>query len=191
MCRYSRDPSSLDSLVALLRKLELHPAVRNWTPGRLAAAIIHSYRFDGVMYDRCVDTSSGAEPIRIDMQVEYPKMALITQLISGASDTIPEDAISQREKVRFEDTEADQLLKTDISHHFSVLFIGCCPMQSTRRSEPTSSSGSSTTRTATPGPATTQVADTKQAPTITTIGHSIHPMAPNQPLIVNRTTPML
>ena len=97
--RYSRDPSSLDSLVALLRKLELHPTVRNWTPGRLAAAIIHSYRFDGIMYDRCVDTSSGAEPIRIDMQVEYPKMALITQLISGASDKIPEDAISQREKV--------------------------------------------------------------------------------------------
>ena len=51
------------------------------------------------MYDRCVDTSSGAEPIRIDMQVEYPKMALITQLISGASDKIPDDAISQREKV--------------------------------------------------------------------------------------------
>ena len=98
-CRYARDPSSLDSLVALLRKLELHPAVRNWTPGRLAAAIIHSYRFDGIMYDRCVDTSIGAEPIRIDMQVEYPKMALITQLIAGAGDKIPEDAISQREKV--------------------------------------------------------------------------------------------
>ena len=85
--------------MALLRKLELHPAVRNWTPGRLAAAIIHSYRFDGIMYDRCVDTSIGAEPIRIDMQVEYPKMALITQLIAGAGDKIPEDAISQREKV--------------------------------------------------------------------------------------------
>jgi hypothetical protein len=97
--RFSRYPSSTDSLVGLLRKLELHSSLRNWTPGRLAAAVVHKFRFDGIMYDRCVDTSTGAAPIRIDMQVEYPTMALIMQLIAGGNDDIPVDALSQREKV--------------------------------------------------------------------------------------------
>ena len=31
--RYKRLPSNIESLVALIRKAELHPAVKNWTPG--------------------------------------------------------------------------------------------------------------------------------------------------------------
>ena len=57
--RYRRLPTNIESLVALLRKAELHPAVRNWTPGKLAANLIHKFRFDGIRYDRCVDTSTG------------------------------------------------------------------------------------------------------------------------------------
>ena len=69
--------------MALLRKAELHPAVRNWTPGRLAANLIHKFRFDGIRYDRCVDTSTGALPLVLDLQSEVPKMALVWQFIEG------------------------------------------------------------------------------------------------------------
>ena len=31
--RYKRLPSSIESLVAIIRKVELHPSVKNWTPG--------------------------------------------------------------------------------------------------------------------------------------------------------------
>ena len=33
--RYRRLPSSIESLVAIIRKVELHPSVKNWTPGEL------------------------------------------------------------------------------------------------------------------------------------------------------------
>ena len=72
--------------MALLRKVELHPAVRNWTPGRLAANLIHKFRFDGIRYDRCVDTSTGALPLVLDLQSEVPKMALVWQFIEGKMD---------------------------------------------------------------------------------------------------------
>ena len=81
--RYERLPTNIESLVALLRKAELHPAVRNWTPGRLAANLIHKFRFDGIRYDRCVDTSTGALPLVLDLQSEVPKMALVWQFIEG------------------------------------------------------------------------------------------------------------
>ncbi len=42
--RFSRLPSSLASLTAAIRKVELHPKVRQWTPGRLAASLIHRFR---------------------------------------------------------------------------------------------------------------------------------------------------
>ena len=32
--------------------------------GHLAASLLHNFRFDGIEYDRCIDTSSGAFPIR-------------------------------------------------------------------------------------------------------------------------------
>ena len=84
--RYERLPTNIESLVALLRKAELHPAVRNWTPGRLAANLIHKFRFDGIRYDRCVDTSTGALPLVLDLQSEVPKMALVWQFIEGKAD---------------------------------------------------------------------------------------------------------
>ena len=34
--RYTRLPSSIESLVAILRKVELHPSVKNWTPGEFS-----------------------------------------------------------------------------------------------------------------------------------------------------------
>ncbi len=43
--------------------------VRNWTPGRLAANLIHKFRFDGIQYDRCIDTTPGTPPITLDLQV--------------------------------------------------------------------------------------------------------------------------
>ena len=91
-----------------------------WPPGRLAATLVHKFRFDGIVYDRCIDTTAGALPFRIDLQVlgeknpqlgnmysfflfqdEFPKMALIWQLISGEREDFPEDAINQEEKVTF------------------------------------------------------------------------------------------
>ena len=81
--RYGRLPTNVESLVALLRKAELHPSVRNWAPGRLAANLIHKFRFDGIKYDRCVDTSTGALPLVLDLQSEVPKMALTWQFIEG------------------------------------------------------------------------------------------------------------
>ena len=51
------------------------------------------------MYDRCIDTSNGALPFKIDMQVEFPKMALIWELITGEREDFPEDAITQEERV--------------------------------------------------------------------------------------------
>lgn len=56
-------------------------------------------RFDGIVYDKCIDTSSGALPFRLDLQSEFPKMSLIWQLISGDRDNFPEDSLSQEEKV--------------------------------------------------------------------------------------------
>ena len=33
--RYHRLPTSIESLVAIIRKAELHPNVRSWTPGEI------------------------------------------------------------------------------------------------------------------------------------------------------------
>ena len=33
--RYHRLPISIESLVAIIRKAELHPSVRSWTPGEI------------------------------------------------------------------------------------------------------------------------------------------------------------
>lgn len=96
--RYRRPPSSIDSLTALIRKVELHPSVRNWTPGRLAATLVHKFRFDGIHYDRCIDTSTGAVPLKLDLQAEYPKMQLIWQLVDGEREEFPDDALSPKEK---------------------------------------------------------------------------------------------
>lgn len=96
--RYRRLPSSIESLVALLRKAELHPAVRNWSPGRLAANLIHKFRFDGIHYDRCIDTSTGAWPLKLDLQAEIPKMQLIWELVDGDRQEVPEDILEPHEK---------------------------------------------------------------------------------------------
>ena len=40
----------------------------------------YSLRFDGIHYDRCVDTATGALPLKLDTQVEYPKMEMIWQV---------------------------------------------------------------------------------------------------------------
>ena len=96
--RYRRIPTNIESLVAILRKAEMHPAVRNWTPRRLAANLIHRFRFDGIRYDRCVDTSTGALPLVLDLQAEVPKMQLIWQLIDGDREAVPDDILEPREK---------------------------------------------------------------------------------------------
>lgn len=96
--RYHRLPSSVESLVALLRKIELHPAVQNWKPAKLAGNIIHKFRFDGIAYDRCIDTSSGALPLKLDLEAEVPKMQLIWQLIDGDRSEMPEDILEPEEK---------------------------------------------------------------------------------------------
>eukprot|EP00095_Tigriopus_kingsejongensis_P009018 maker-scaffold674_size113878-snap-gene-0.17 protein:Tk09018 transcript:maker-scaffold674_size113878-snap-gene-0.17-mRNA-1 annotation:"PREDICTED: uncharacterized protein LOC658236" len=95
--RYNRLPSSVDSLVSILRKVEQDSRLRNWNPGRLATTLIHKFRFDGIKYDRCVDTSTGALPYRLDLLNEYPKLALIRQLLSGTADDFPEDVLSREE----------------------------------------------------------------------------------------------
>ena len=60
--------------------------------GRLASNLIHKFRFDGIKYDRCIDTSSGALPLSLDLQSEVPKMQLIWQLIDGDRSEIPKGA---------------------------------------------------------------------------------------------------
>ena len=60
---------------------------------------IFRFRFDGITYDRCLDTSTGAIPLTLDLQEEFPKMALIWQLIAGERENFPEDALTVEEKV--------------------------------------------------------------------------------------------
>ena len=97
--RYNRLPSSIDSLVALIRyiytteylskcnykmiflqtkyiffsflgftfvirKVESQPRTKGWSMGHLAGSLLHNFRFDGIVYDRCIDTTTGAFPIR-------------------------------------------------------------------------------------------------------------------------------
>ena len=50
--------------------------------------INYSFRFDGIHYDRCVDTATGALPLKLDAQVEYPKMEMIWQVCSECFDHI-------------------------------------------------------------------------------------------------------
>ena len=38
--RYNRLPTSIESLVAIIRKVELHPSVKNWTPGEFSKKYI-------------------------------------------------------------------------------------------------------------------------------------------------------
>ena len=70
----------------------------NFYVGRLAANLIHKFRFDGIRYDRCVDTSTGAIPIVLDLQVELPKMALVWDLLNGNRDELPDDILEADEK---------------------------------------------------------------------------------------------
>ena len=91
-------PFSMHTMASIVRRLETHPRARTWTAGRMAANLIHKYRFDGIHYDRCVDTSTGALPLRLDTQVEYPKMEMIWQLIQGDRNEVPDDALSSEEK---------------------------------------------------------------------------------------------
>ena len=66
--------------------------------GRLAADLIHKYRFDGIHYDRCIDTSTGALPIVLDLQSELPKMALVWKLLNGDREELPDDILEPNEK---------------------------------------------------------------------------------------------
>ena len=50
--------------IVYYRKIEVHPTTQTWTMGNLAANLLHNFRFDGIHYDRCIDTSVGAFPIR-------------------------------------------------------------------------------------------------------------------------------
>ncbi|TRY77882.1 hypothetical protein TCAL_09782 [Tigriopus californicus] len=96
--RYHRLPSSVDSLVSLIRKIELDPRLTNWNPGHLAATLIHKYRFDGIQYDRCIDTSfTGAVPYKLDLVNSFSKMALVRLLISGNRDDFPTDVLTKEE----------------------------------------------------------------------------------------------
>jgi len=88
--RFNRLPYSVDSLIAIIRKIELSSQVKfsisicqivlfqklsnmlkmwNWSPGQLAATLVHNYRFDGIQYDRCKETFDGTPPLRLDLQV--------------------------------------------------------------------------------------------------------------------------
>ena len=96
--RYRRLPTNIESLVAIIRKAELHPAIRNWPPGKLAANLIHKFKFDGIKYDRCVDTSTGALPLKLDLESEFPKMQLIWEFIEGNREDVPEDILEPEEK---------------------------------------------------------------------------------------------
>ena len=42
--RRARHPASIDNLVAILRKIELDSHVSGWSPGKLAATVIHRFR---------------------------------------------------------------------------------------------------------------------------------------------------
>jgi hypothetical protein len=106
---------SINSLVAIIRKIELDPNVQKWTPGKLAATLIHRFRFDGIRYDRCIDTSTGALPFKLDMQTEFPKMALVWELISGEREDFPDNVISQQERV--------SLTKNQFSRNFTYLLL--------------------------------------------------------------------
>lgn len=97
--RYHRLPSSVNSLVSLIRKIELDPRFVNWNPGRLAATIIHRFRFDGIQYDRCIDTSTGALPLKLDLVNSFSKMALVRLLISGNREDFPSDVLTKEESV--------------------------------------------------------------------------------------------
>ena len=89
-----RVPFSMNTLAYVIRKLESHPGTSTWSAGQMAANIIHRYRFDGIHYDRCVDTSTGALPLRLDVKAEYPKMEMIWQLIQGSRIQVPRDALN-------------------------------------------------------------------------------------------------
>ena len=98
--RYSRLPASVDNLVALIRKAELHPRMTSWSPSRMASTLLRRFRFDGIHYDGCVDTSTGALPFIIDMQDEHAKMCLVRELLSESGsdpDDFPEDALTLEE----------------------------------------------------------------------------------------------
>ena len=42
--RRKRHPASIDNLVAILRKIELDSHVSGWSPGKLAATVVHRFR---------------------------------------------------------------------------------------------------------------------------------------------------
>ena len=71
--------------------------------------MVHRYRLDGIKYDRCVDTSTGALPFRLDLQTEFPKMALTRTLIDGRAEDFPEDLLTAEEEVS-EQTPSTEIL---------------------------------------------------------------------------------
>ena len=48
----------------VIRKVESDQRAKGWSMGHLAGSLLHNFRFDGIKYDRCIDTTTGAFPIR-------------------------------------------------------------------------------------------------------------------------------
>ena len=55
----------------------------------MAANIIHRFRFDGIQYDRCADTTTGALPLKLDVEVSISQLTFISErLLRQSSETV-------------------------------------------------------------------------------------------------------
>ena len=89
-------PNSLDSLVALIRKVEAHPDTKLWTAGKMASTLIHRFRYDGIVDVGLVAT--GVLPI-ITEKVESDKFRMQWRLLPGDGADFPESSLTTEEKV--------------------------------------------------------------------------------------------
>ena len=81
--------SFFQTLSSIVRKLEGHSASASaWSAGRMAANIIHRFRFDGIQYDRCADTTTGALPLKLDVKVSISQLTSISERLRQSPETV-------------------------------------------------------------------------------------------------------
>jgi len=93
--RVNRLPLSMDNLIALVRKVEQHPATALWTVAKMTGTLLRRFRYDGIIDNPVV--GPGLVPITRDT-VETDKFSLQWYLFPGHSNDFPEDALTQEEK---------------------------------------------------------------------------------------------
>ncbi|CAG0906879.1 unnamed protein product [Darwinula stevensoni] len=94
--RFRRIPTTMDSLIGLIKKVEQHPTGKYWDVHTMAANLLRRFRIDGLQF---LPENLGGRII--PESVEKMKLDLLWKISNiGRAEEFPEDSLTLEEKVK-------------------------------------------------------------------------------------------